>query len=194
MRRTAITTTDTLASKFQSHADVEHARERIHQRSPDSLADFILSLAHAPGPVGDQVRTFIVGDDVPETVAAIRERIASLALPTDYAQRHAQGRQIGVSLELILDSSENLLLPADPAAAFSPLGAVFEADSMAMEHCGEHDWEVSSAYRRAAQLMQTAAAHLPTATVAETLRELISHDGYGVRAPLNSVLAALESP
>ena len=40
MRRTAITTTDTLASKFQSHADVEHARERIHQRSPDSLADF----------------------------------------------------------------------------------------------------------------------------------------------------------
>jgi hypothetical protein len=27
---------------------------------------FILSLAQAPGPVGDQVRTFIVGEDVAE--------------------------------------------------------------------------------------------------------------------------------
>jgi len=180
--------------RIETKEEFERARERLRRRDCDSLAAFLMSLALDSGPVGEQVRTFIVGDDVPETVAAIRERIASLALPTDYAQRHAQGRQIGVSLELILDSSENLLLPADPAAAFSPLGAVFEADSMAMEHCGEHDWEVSSAYRRAAQLMQTAAAHLPTATVAETLRELISHDGYGVRAPLNSVLAALESP
>jgi hypothetical protein len=178
---------------MQTQAGVAEARDRLRQRSADSLADFILSLVQDVGPVGDQVRTFIVGDDVTETVAAVRERIARLELPTDYEQRHGQGQQIGVSLELILDSIERLLLPVDPAAAFETLGAVFEADAIALENCGDHDWEVSCAYERAAQLMGTAAKSLPRTTVAEKLRELIANDGYGVRAPLETVLTAEES-
>jgi hypothetical protein len=97
-----------------------------------------------------------------------------------------------VSLEWILDSIERLLLPVDSAAASEMLVAVFEADAMAMDNCGDHDWEVSCAYERAAQLMGTVARALPRTTVAEKLRELIANDGYGVRSPLESVLAAEE--
>ena len=193
MKRTQVLKKETLASRMQTQAGVAEAGDRLRQRDADSLADFILSLAQDIGPVGAQVRTFIVGDDVTETVDAVRERIARLELPTDYEQRHGQGQQIGVSLELILDSIERLLMPVDSAAAFAMLVAVFEADAIAMENCGDHDWEVSCAYERAAQLMGTAAMSLPCTTVAEKLRDLIANDGYGERSPLESVLTAAES-
>jgi hypothetical protein len=184
---------ESLMSRLQTHEGVAEARVRLRQRNADVLADFIVSLAQQVGPVGDQVRTFIVGDDVEETVDALRERITCLEPPSDYDRRHGQGQQIGTSLELILNSIEHLLLPVDSTAAFDMLVAVFEADAVAMENCGDHDWEVSRAYERAARLMDTTAKSLPRGTVAGRLRELIANDGYGMRVALESVLTTEEN-
>jgi hypothetical protein len=57
-----------------------------------------------------------------------------------------------------------------------------------MENCGEHDWEVTCAYKRAAGLMAEAARNLPRAAIEERVKALIDADGYGVRAELASVV------
>jgi hypothetical protein len=49
--------------RIETTEDFERARERLRRRDSESLAAFILSLAQDSGPIGQQVRTFIVGDD-----------------------------------------------------------------------------------------------------------------------------------
>jgi hypothetical protein len=169
---------------IETNDDFARALERLRRRDPAALAAFILSLAEVPGSVGDQVRTFIVGDDVGETVEAVRERIKGLEIPDEYAHRHARGREMGASLEFIVESIESLVLPVDPQKAFELLVAVFEADGVAMENCGEHDWEVECAFRRAGDVMAKAAKVLPAALVAETVKRLMAVGAYGVRAGL----------
>lgn len=83
---------------IEKKADFDRALERLRHRDTDSLAAFILSLAQDSGPVGEQVRTFIVGDVVAEAAEALRVRIKGLAIPDEYAHRHARGKEIGVSL------------------------------------------------------------------------------------------------
>jgi hypothetical protein len=165
------------------------ALEGLRRRGPEALAAFILSLAQEPGPVGEQVRTFIVGDDVAETAKSVRERIKGLEIPDEYAHRHARGREMGASLEFIVESIESLVLPVEPKAAFELLVAVFEADSVAMENCGEHDWEVECAFQRAARVMAEAATFLPEAEVREKIEVLMAVDSYGVRDKLRAVVS-----
>jgi hypothetical protein len=146
-------------------------------------------VAEVSGPVGDQVRTFIVGDNVAEVAKSVSERIKGLEIPDEYAHRHARGREMGEHLAFIVESIERLVLPVDPKAAFELLVAVFEADSVAMENCGEHDWEVECAYRRAAGAMVEAAKSLPATEVGEKIRALVAVDSYGVRERLGAVIS-----
>jgi hypothetical protein len=173
--------------RIETKEEFERARERLRRRDSDSLAAFLMSLALDSGPVGEQVRTFIVGDDFAETVESVRERIRGLTIPSEYEHRHSLGREMGVSLDFIVDSVERLILPIDANAAFELLAAVFEADQVAMENCGEHDREVACAYKRAAGVMAAAAKNLPRAGVEEWVKALIEGDGYGMRADLASV-------
>jgi len=69
---------------IETQQDLAVAQERLRRRDPAVLAAFILSLAQEPGPLGDQVRTFIVGDDVAETVKSVQERIRGLSVPSEY--------------------------------------------------------------------------------------------------------------
>jgi hypothetical protein len=167
--------------------DFEQAFQRLRRRDPAALAAFILSLAQESGPVGQQVRTFIVGDDVAEAVKSIKERIEGLDVPDEYTHRHARGREMGTSLEFILASIESLVLPVEPKMAFELLVALFEADSIAMENCGEHDWEVECAFRRAARVMAEAAKSV--AEVAEKITTLLAVDSYGVREKLRMLVS-----
>jgi hypothetical protein len=165
------------------------ALERLRRRDPESLAAFILSLAQDLGPVGEQVRTFIVGDDVAEAVKSVSERIKGLEVPDEYAHRHARGKEMGERLDYIVESIQSLVLSRHPKAAFQLLVAVFESDGVAMENCGEHDWEVECAYQRAAGVMAEAAKALPRAEVEETIGALMTVDGYGVRAGLGAMIS-----
>lgn len=142
--------------RIDTNQDQERAIERLARRDSKSLATFIVSIAQDTGPIGELVRTFIVGDDVVETVESVRERVSSLRIPDEYEHRHARGREMGARLEYILKSIELLVLPVDPKAAFELLVAVFEADSVAMENCGDSHFEVSCAFGRAAELMTEA--------------------------------------
>ena len=65
---------------------------------------------------------------------------------------------------------------------------LFEADGVAMENCGEHDWEVARAYQRAIGVMGEAAKSLPRADVDASIKALLDRDRYGMRAGLASVL------
>lgn len=173
--------------------DIARAKDRLRQRDPAALVEFIVSLEHAPGIFGEQVRTFIVGDDVVDTVKSIDLRIAGLSVPPEYEHRHARGQEIGHQLALIADSIASLVLPVDPAAAFELLVAMFRRDAAAMEQCGDHHWNVEVAYRRAAELLAKAAASMPATKVAEIIRELMADDQYGVRGGLAQVMDG-ESP
>lgn len=173
--------------RIDSNQDLERALDRLTRRNSKSLATFIVSLAQDTGPVGEQVRTFILGDDVKETVASIGERIRDLRSPTD---RRQLGRQIGERLEFILDAVETLVLPVDPRIAFGLLVRVFEADGQAMENCGDHEFEAASAFERAAGLIDQAAQSLPHAEVVAALQALLDDDGYGVREALGEVISS----
>jgi hypothetical protein len=61
--------------RVETQRDLALALDRLRRRDPAVLAAFILSLAQESGPMGDQVRTFFVGDDVAEAAKSIRERI-----------------------------------------------------------------------------------------------------------------------
>jgi hypothetical protein len=175
---------------MQTPEGFERARERLRRRDPEAVAAFVLSLATQSGPVGEQVRTFIVGDDAADTIESLRERIGGLAIASEYEHRHSLGRDMGVSLDFIVDSIERLVLPIDANTAFELLATLFEVDAVAMENCGEHDWEVACAYQRAAEVMAAAARNLPRPRVEERVKALLEGDGYGMRARLVSALLA----
>jgi hypothetical protein len=82
---------------ISTKADFARVFEWLRGRDPKSLAAFIVSLAQDSGPIGEQVRTFIVGDDVAETVETLRARIGSLRIPEEYDHQHARGREMGAA-------------------------------------------------------------------------------------------------
>jgi hypothetical protein len=174
---------------IEKRADFARALERLRRRDAESLAAFILSLAQNSGPIGEQVRTFIVGDDVKETVGSLRERIRDLRTPTESENRRRLGQEIGERLELILEAIETLVLPVDPKKAFALLVSVFEADAVAMENCSDHEFETASAFERAAELIGRAGESMPRAEVVGALEALLEDDGYGVRGHLAEVIA-----
>jgi len=75
---------------IETEGELARALERLRRRDTESLAAFILSLAQDSGPVGSRLRTFIVGDVVAEAAEALRVRIKGLAIPDEYAHRHAR--------------------------------------------------------------------------------------------------------
>jgi hypothetical protein len=175
--------------RIQTKDDQARALDRLQRRDPGALAAFILSLAQDSGPVGEQVRTFIVGDVVAEAAEALRIRIKGLAIPDESAHRHSRGKEIGVSLGFFLDAIETLVLPSDPRQAFDLLVLFFKADGQAMENCGDHDFEVTCAFERAAELIERAATSVPRTDVLAVLTPLLDDDGYGVREALGAVIA-----
>ena len=175
--------------RLENKDDFERARERLRRRDPDALAAFLMSLAGDSGPVGEQVRTFIIGDDVAEAAKSVRQRIRGLDGVSEYEHRHSFGREIGTTLDFIVDSVERLVLPNDPKASFELLVTLFEADAVAMENCHEHDWDVTCAYKRAAEVIAEAAKYLPRTEVEGRVRALVDGDRYGVRAILTTVLS-----
>jgi hypothetical protein len=178
--------------RIETRADVTAALERLERRSPAALASFILSLAQHGGPIGDQVRTFLVGDDLAATVASLDERVAALRESPAVARRDRAGEDVGRRLDCILEAIETLVLPRDPQAAFELLIRLVQADGDAMERCGDHHDAVSSAFERAAGLTAQAVQTLPSHEVGPRLQQLIADDDYGTRRALVAVARALE--
>jgi hypothetical protein len=124
------------------------AYARLRQRDSDSLAAFLMTLALDAGPVGDQVRTFIVGDDLAETVDSVQQRSRGLRVPSEYDHRHSRGREMGLSLDFIVDSIERLVMPIDPKAAFRLLVTLFESgrrsDELRTSRCSSRELRPSA--------------------------------------------------
>jgi hypothetical protein len=177
--------------RIETRADVAAAVERLERRSPAALAAFILSLAQEGGPVGEQVRTFIVGDDLAATVGSLEERVAALRDSPAADRRDRVGEDVGRRLDYILEAIETLVLPRDPRAAFELLVLLMQRDGDSMERCGEHHDAVTSALERAAGLMAQAAQTLPPHEVRATLQQLMAEDDYGTRRGLVVVARAL---
>jgi len=176
---------------IETRADVAAVLERLERRSPASLAAFILSLGQEGGPVGEQVRTFVVGDDLAATVASLEERIAALRESPARDRRDRVGEDVGRRLNYILEAIETLVLPKDPRAAFELLVLLVQGDGDAMEQCGDHHDAVASALERAAELIAQAVKTLPPQEVRATLQRLIAEDDYGTRRGVVAVVRAL---
>src|ERR1700690_3029919 len=113
------------------------AIEKLARLDPRSLAKFIVSLAQDSGPIGEQVRTFIVGDDVAAATESIKGRIESLRTASESDYRQRRGEEIDERLAFVLDSIETLVLPVNPKKAFELLILVFQSDSVARENWGD---------------------------------------------------------
>ena len=74
----------------QEHAD---AIDRLRKRNSEALAKFIASLAMHDGPIGEQVCTFIIGDDWNATGIDLECRLKSLRDPK-LRSRHGFGREL----------------------------------------------------------------------------------------------------
>jgi hypothetical protein len=173
--------------KLETDQDVELAVSRLTQRSPEALASFIASFACDPGPIGEQVRTFIVGDDLDATCESLAQRIDALRPSRLRHIGRAEEAQIGERLELILDSIESLVLPVNSRAAFELLVTLIERDGDAMECCGDHHYSVAVAVNRAIGLVAKAGRSLPKVEVRRTLERLIAEDAYSTREALTDV-------
>lgn len=171
--------------RIETHQDLQAAIDRLIRRAPASLARFIASLAFDTGPIGEQVRTFIVGDDLAETARSVKARIDALRCSSrrDSRRRSAE-QEIGQRFDYILDTIETLVLPVNPHTAFELLVRAIERDGDAMEQCGDDHFSIETAVERAADLLATAAKSLPIREVKATLERLVAEDRYGTRAPL----------
>jgi hypothetical protein len=81
------------------------------------------------------------------------------------------------------------VLRVNSKAAFELLLKAIKADHEAMENCGDHDWEVQCALKRAAELLVEAGKGMPQEEAAAVVKELMANDGYGVQRALTVVLA-----
>ena len=177
--------------RIETNRDLETAIARLASRAPEALATFIASLAFDAGPIGEQVRTFIVGDDLSDATASLKERIEALRGSRRSNSRQRAHEEVGERLGYILHSIETLVLPLSPATAFELLVLIVERDGDAMEQCGDDGWSVQMNLEIAASLIAAAAKTLPSSDVQQTLERLVAEDGYGTRAPLADVLANL---
>lgn len=177
---------------FEGTEDLENAQARLARRSPQVLAAFIVSLAQEAGPAGEQVRTFIVGDDLAATIESVRTRIAALGAADDRESRNGAGEAVGRRLEYLLDTIETLVLPVDAQRAFELLVEVFDRDGDAMEGCGDHHDSVANAFERAPDLIGVASRRLPREEVLVVLKRLVANDDYGTRRRLAAMVAEME--
>jgi hypothetical protein len=175
--------------KLETDQDLEIAVSRLAQRTPDSLANFIASFACESGTIGEQVRTFIVGDDLTATRESLSERIYAFRPSKHRHVRRGEGAQVGERLEFILDSIESLVLSVDSRAAFELLVSLIERDGDAMEQCGDYHDSVAAAVNRAIRLVAKAGRSLPEEEVRRTLERLVAEDAYGTRETLTEVAA-----
>ena len=67
---------------------------------------------------------------------------------------------------------------------------LFQADGQAMENCRDHDFEVTCAFQRAAELIERAATSVPRADVVAALMPLMGDYRYGLRSVLADVIAS----
>jgi hypothetical protein len=176
--------------RIETNQDLQTALTRLASRTPETLATFIASLAFDIGPIGEQVQTFIVGDNLSETTASLKERIEALRGSRRSHFRRAN-EEVGERLGYILDSIEALVLPVSPATAFELLVLLIERDGDAMEQCGDDHYSVQTELETAAKLVAAAMKSLPSREARETLERLVAEDGYGTRRPLADVLANL---
>jgi hypothetical protein len=177
-----------------THQELAEAIARLARRSPEQLATFIATLAVEGGLVGERVELFVVADDVAETVAAVQVQLQSLRLIAAADRRNRFGENVSKRLDYLLDAIESVVLPAIPQQAFDLLVKLFECDGAAMESCGDFDDAVSSAYGRAARLVEVAARSLPAEKVRKTLDQLVAGDGYGTRRAIANALSDMSPP
>jgi len=97
--------------RIETTQDLETAIARLTPRTPEALATFITSLAFDAGPVGEHVRTFLVGDDLPAITASLKERIDALRGSRRTHPRHRLHAEVGERIGYILWSIEVLVLP-----------------------------------------------------------------------------------
>ena len=172
-----------LESEAQRKEKIQRLASRLNSRTPESLATFIASLAKDLDPLGDHVKTFVVGDNLAEATLSIRKRIDALRLSERRHPRCGAWVNVGQRVEYILEDIETLILPVSPATEFELLVLIVERDEDVMIQCGDF-LAVDSLITRAAALLTLAAKSLPSAEVRKTILRLVREGDFWRRVPL----------
>jgi hypothetical protein len=167
---------------------VAQALAQLQQRDPSVLASFIVSLAQDPGPIGEQVRAFIVGDKIAATLESLRGRIGDVRTMTERDLRYQRGKQIGERLGFILDSIQTSVCRSIRKARLIRWSPSSSAMVMPWRVIGIMISRSPARSSEPPNRLAKRGASLPTTDVLETLQQLLDADGYGVRAPLAAVL------
>jgi hypothetical protein len=163
---------------INTRQELEQARTALLQRSPEALADFILSMAQMANGIGNYIHTFAVAHDPQHAASLIRAEIRTVREgERDYDYRHRQSSQIVERLERAVHSIENVLLPGDPRAAFEILTHLIERDEEIAAHCHEADFRASRAFEHACELLLKAMQSLPAAETEPVLARLWRTNG-----------------
>jgi len=182
---------------MDTQRELDEAMARLARRSPKALAEFVGSLAHDGGPIGEQVRTFVVADNLAACVASIAVRIEALRERRPRYDRHQDGAQVGERFGYIVEAIETWVVPVDPGAACALLVALVERDGDAMEQCGDHFDTVERALDRAAGLLAVLAPALADRDFKRSMRRdlerLVAEDAYGTRSATAGVASALKA-
>lgn len=144
--------------RVETRQDVEAAIARLTARTPEALATFITSLAFDAGPVGEHVRTFLVGDDLTAVTASLKERIDALRGSRRSHRQDRSPAEVGERIGYILWAIEMLVLPGSPTTAFELLVLLIERDGDAMEQCEDDHWSVQMQLETAARIVVSSPA------------------------------------
>lgn len=166
----------------------DRARQRLEQRSSEALAQFILTLIHAPHGIGAYVEAFIAADVPKRSIGIIEAQISVLRRgETDYEWRQRRGDDFTARAELVLDAIEHVVLPSDAAGAVRLLERFYECEREIVDGSFGDDIGLSQVFERAATLFHAAAGRLTTAKVDALRERLLAHDDYGLRRHLRKL-------
>ena len=127
----------------------------LRQRSPQELANFIVSLlGGAPPGVRSYVEAFIAAAEPPRVATIIRREIGTLRLgEREYDVRHRRGAEIVARAGYTVASIERVVLPSDLALARQLLSELLEAEQQIGEQCYEDEFGAEELFARVRSLL-----------------------------------------
>ena len=139
---------------LETKLDYERARTCLEQRSPQELADFILSLAHASNGIGAYVAAFALSDAPRAAAEVIASEITVLARgERDYDYRHRQSFEISARADRTIDAIERMLIARDPTTAAELLRRLLGCEPDILDHALEDD-DAGRIFDRARELLE----------------------------------------
>ena len=140
---------------MDTEEEVTGALAALQRRSPEELADFIVSLVcGAPLGVRSYVEAFIAAAEPSRVATVVRREISALRMgEREYEVRHRRSAEIVARAGYTLGAIERVVLPSHPALARKLLCELLDAEQQIAEQCYEDDFGAEELFTRVRRLL-----------------------------------------